>query len=421
MSAAEHLKEEAALAWLAGEGDAVPCEDGEGSVSGTAPTVPQPSAAPSHTESAPEDSGIRVKAKSGHSPSARALVNAGDAVARLADMTSTAPPVTLRSRVLGSGALAAALAQRAGKAPAPVAIEFPGIGKLTSPNELLGRLHQADPREAARTARIEQLHAAGGPGEAATDRAIAQVLEQIAPFFGFEVVLISAVLGDKTIHRVHRGFPPQLGSMDIVPRELSFCTHTISAAEPFFVEDTLAEAFFRSSALVHQFGARAYLGVPLFSEEIALGALCAIAASPQRITEHDVAFLSRFAEITQAFVLHDTAAIAARTTAGAPATLSAAQLAEAGTSASGRIVYAPSFFDGLVRAQAARAKGDPAAHASSTVTLAASSIDLATAVPANVVVSVDGTELALLVPARHPESQRLIEQLVSRGGTVRPL
>jgi hypothetical protein len=101
--------------------------------------------------------------------------------------------------------------------------------------------------------------------------------------------------------------------------------------------------------------------------------------------------------------------------------LSAAQLAEAGTSASGRIVYAPSFFDGLVRAQAARAKGDPAAHASSTVTLAASSIDLATAVPANVVVSVDGTELALLVPARHPESQRLIEQLVSRGGTVRPL
>src|SRR5512139_1110308 len=143
MSAAEHLMDEAVAAWLSGASAAVsptelvsPTEEGEVSVTG--PTVRQPAGG---GEPVPADSGIRVSALSGHSPSARALVNASDTVARLAAIAAAEPPATLRSRVLAAASARKPAASN-GRPPAPVTIEIPGIGRLTSPNELLGRLHQ---------------------------------------------------------------------------------------------------------------------------------------------------------------------------------------------------------------------------------------------------------------------------------------
>lgn len=405
MSAAEDRIDEAVFAWLTGE------------ASGVEPTSGASEAGPSSLEAAstirpgeasqppPEDSGVRAKAKSGHSPSARALINASDTVARMASMTATAPPTTLRSRVLASATVRVPTppAHTSARRPPPVAIEIAGPTpmRLTSPNELLGRMHATNQGEGARQARIDALHATGGPEDAATSRALALLLEQIAPFFDFEIVLVSAVHGERTVHRVHRGFPPELGAMDVVPRELSFCTHTVSAGEPFVVENTLSEAFFRSSVLAQRLGARAYMGVPLFSDDIALGALCAISGRPQTIREEDVAFLGRFAEVVQAFVLHDASALAARV-----GTTSAAGLE--------RIVYSPAFFRDLVSAEATRSKqaGRPRAR---VARLAAPSAEL---VPASLVTSVDGGDTLVLVPERYPDADRVIAELVAAGARI---
>ncbi|NUO51025.1 MAG: GAF domain-containing protein [Polyangiaceae bacterium] len=419
--------DEAVFAWLVGaeltgEASGVEPAGSDGATSGASEVGPtsleaastvrpgEVSQSLSSEQAAPEDSGVRAKAKSGHSPSARALVNASDTVARMASMAATAPPTTLRSRVLASAATMRVptppTSEPSGRRPPPVAIEIAGPNpmRLTSPNEIVGRMHQAASTETARQARIDSLHATGGPEDAATTRALALLLEQIAPFFDFEIVLVSAVHGERTVHRVHRGFPPELGAMDVVPRELSFCTHTVSAGEPFVVENTLSEAFFRSSVLAQRLGARAYMGVPLFSDEVALGALCAISGRPQTIREEDVAFLGRFAEVVQAFVLHD---------AGALAALVSASPAAAGAE---RIVYSPAFFRDLVSAEATRSKqaGRPAAR----VARLAAPTPPADLVPANVVASVDGPNVLVLVPERYPDADGLVARLRAAGAQI---
>lgn len=375
MSPAQKLEEDAVAAWLDDD---------------------TPTTSPEEGDSAGEGSGVRERASSGHSPSARALVNASDTVARLSAGAALPPPPTLRSRVLAG----VSQSHMRPRPAAPVSVAIP------APNELVGRLHAADPKEARRRERVEALHASGGPGEEATDRALAVLLDQIAPYFGFEIVLISAVVGDKTFHRVHRGFPAALGNMDVVPRELSFCTHTVSAAEPFWVENTLTEAFFRRSILVQQLGARAYLGVPLFSEEVALGSLCVISGAPQRVSGLDVTFLSGFAKVAQALVLHDE-----RTLSG---------LLTSRSSEDERWVYAAPFFDELQTAQAARAKSDPAVHATSRVVIPGALPEGAN-LPPSLVVGEAGGGRVVLVPSRHPGAQILVGELEAQGGDVRPL
>jgi hypothetical protein len=388
MSVAEDLLEAAAAAWLTAEG--------------TPSVTPSRGAVPS-TEpagSGPTASGVREKASEGHSPSARALVNASDTIARMAASAAVEPPTTLRSRVLAGIQGAVPVPRRL----TPVAIEIP------APAQLLGRLHAAQAAEVERRRRIEALHAAGGPGEEATDRALRVLIEQIAPYFGFEIVLVSAVVGDKTVHRVHRGFPAELGNMDVIPRELSFCTHTVSAREPFIVENTLAEAFFRGSVTVQQLGARAYLGVPLFSDGVALGSLCMISGRPQRVTPDDVTFLAGFARVAEALVVHDAGALAALIGAGATDVVP--------------WVYTPAFLAQLVAAQAARAQADPEAQATSHVTLVGGSA--VGALPASLIVGAGAADPAgdgrvVLVPARHPDAPGLISDLSGRGAAIRRL
>jgi hypothetical protein len=252
---------------------------------------------------------LAVAAMRGHSPSARALVNAGDLVLSVAESAVPPQPApaapTLKDRILRTAAITAR---------SKVAPEMPIV---SAPNEAVGVIHKKseDPR---RLQLIDALGARGaaisGARELRTDRALAQLLEQLWPFLGFDVVFVSAVAGPDTIHRVHRGFPAAMGKMDVVPRELSFCTHTVSAREPLVVEDAGTEAFFRRSLLVQKFGARSYLGVPLFSrvagEEVALGALCGISLTPRKISQEDVDLTSCFARIAEALVTHDDGKLA---------------------------------------------------------------------------------------------------------------
>ncbi len=422
MSPAESLLEDAFASWLTDEG--TPSEvrstvraEGTGpdgrppaDPAGAPPAAAAPRAASSGDE--PDDSGIRARAARGHSPSARALVNASDTGARLASLVAAEPPATLRSRVLA--------ALGSGRHPAAVAVHVPGGRLVLPPNEHVGVLHALDPAEAARRARIEALFATGGAGQEAADRMLRALLEQIAPYFDFDVVLVSAVLGRETIHRVHRGFPAELGNMDVVPRELSFCTHTVSAREPFVVENTLREAFFRSSALVRELGARAYLGVPLLSDGVALGALCAIATRPRKVADDDVELLGAFAQLARAIVVGDEASLRDRLRDPAddvPATLTAAGLASP-------LVYSSQHLREIVARQSVRARRDPALYATTYARLAVAAPTAggpSSGLDRGLVVGDDDGALGVLVPARHPDSSGIVAGLAARGAALRSL
>lgn len=276
------------------------------------------SAAPSSVAGAPE-SGITERAMAGHSPSARALANSSDTMVAVAEAVAAAgAPEGLAERILRSAAKTG---------PRPTARDLPivkpcvPIGPLPSPglspSEALAQIHRALPEDARRTEVVERLGmrgvVGGATGQAAMDRALYLLVDQYSPFLGFEIVFVSTVVDGSTIHRVHRGFPSEFGAIDIVPRELSFCTHAVSAREPFFVEDASKEAFFRQSDLVQRFGCRAYLGIPLFAKDgegaVALGALCGISRAPQVIFPEDVSLAQRFARIAEALVTRDEEAI----------------------------------------------------------------------------------------------------------------
>ncbi|NUP11797.1 MAG: GAF domain-containing protein [Polyangiaceae bacterium] len=247
------------------------------------------------------------RALSGHSPSARALANAGDTVVALAESAALpAPSTSLRDRILRD--VAGPPTRKSEGLPPVKPLPFPA--ERSSPSEAVARIHARLPTEPRRVEVIDRLGMRGGPGQEATDRALYLLIDQYSPFLGFELVFVSTVVGDVTIHRVHRGFPAHLGNLEIVPRELSFCTHTVSSGEPFIVEDAAKEAFFRQSDLVQKLGARAYLGVPLFDGDIAVGALCGISSQPQVIFPEDIALAQRFATIAQALVRHDEAELA---------------------------------------------------------------------------------------------------------------
>ena len=84
-----------------------------------------------------------------------------------------------------------------------------------------------------------------------------------------------------------------------LPREFSFCTHTIQAREPLYVPDTLRDERFAHYPTVT--GApyiRSYLGVPLVSPDgYNLGALCALDVRTHEFSDAQIDVLKSFAAL----------------------------------------------------------------------------------------------------------------------------
>ncbi|MGC1456684.1 MAG: EAL domain-containing protein [Steroidobacteraceae bacterium] len=89
------------------------------------------------------------------------------------------------------------------------------------------------------------------------------------------------------------------------PREISFCTHTISGREPLVVCDTLLDQRFANNPLVvDEPRIRAYLGVPIYSRAgHAIGTLCAIDRRPRNFGAEHVETMSNCAKAVQG-ILH---------------------------------------------------------------------------------------------------------------------
>ena len=81
-----------------------------------------------------------------------------------------------------------------------------------------------------------------------------------------------------------------------VPRDMSFCTHTILQPDVLVVSDTLQNKGFGTSPLATHGGIRFYADAPLISAEgYALGTLCVMDSVPRELTEGQTDALRRLA------------------------------------------------------------------------------------------------------------------------------
>jgi GAF domain-containing protein len=228
----------------------------------------------------------------GCSACARALVNAREHAVLLASSASgAAPRAGLRERILG-----AARARAAARPDGGAAAEASGGGSavVRDPSATVAHHHVAGPDEAARAAAVDAL-------DAFTERAgegTARILAEAARLIGFPLMFVSIVRGDRVGYRVCHGALPGVGGARFVRREMSYCTHCVSAGAPLVVEDAAAEPFFRGSKMVRRFGIRAYAGVPLrTSSGIVIGTLCGLDSAPRRVPAEVVHLLERFAAL----------------------------------------------------------------------------------------------------------------------------
>ncbi len=84
-----------------------------------------------------------------------------------------------------------------------------------------------------------------------------------------------------------------------MPRDASFCTHTIQRREPLVVPDTTLHPLFADhSAVTGPPFIRSYLGIPLTSADgYNLGALCAIDLRPRSFRDAEIRIMSNFAAL----------------------------------------------------------------------------------------------------------------------------
>lgn len=96
------------------------------------------------------------------------------------------------------------------------------------------------------------------------------------------VAMINLIDSDRQWTKSIVGFPPP-----VVPRDISFCSHTILEKEFLIVEDMTRDERFSGNPLVTQEPfVRFYAGAPVFSYDgLALGSLCVLDREPRKLND----------------------------------------------------------------------------------------------------------------------------------------
>jgi len=89
------------------------------------------------------------------------------------------------------------------------------------------------------------------------------------------------------------GLMNPLASTRKLDRSEAYCTQVVDSSSPVIVPDTLTEPLFVEGELYQYYGIRAYLGVPLLTDEgICIGTLAIFDLSPHHFSHRDVEFVS---------------------------------------------------------------------------------------------------------------------------------
>lgn len=144
--------------------------------------------------------------------------------------------------------------------------------------------------EVGRVAALHRYQVLDTPAEEAFDRITRLVTSALsAPMSG-----VALVAEDRRWFKSVNG-----GKRGSLPREQSFCNHTIRSADPTVVVDTLDDVRFVSNPLVVDGPRiRAYLGVPLATPEgYQIGSLCCVDTKPRDFSDTEISMMQDLARI----------------------------------------------------------------------------------------------------------------------------
>jgi two-component sensor histidine kinase len=122
----------------------------------------------------------------------------------------------------------------------------------------------------------------------------------VAATLSVPVALVSLVDAKRQFFKSTFGLPEPWKSERETPLTHSFCQHVVSRAAPLVIEDATLDPLVCDNLAIPELNVRAYLGVPLLSEDgHVLGSLCAIDSAPHRWTAREQDILEDFAKLVE--------------------------------------------------------------------------------------------------------------------------
>jgi two-component sensor histidine kinase len=122
----------------------------------------------------------------------------------------------------------------------------------------------------------------------------------VAATLSVPVALVSLVDTKRQFFKSTFGLPEPWKTERETPLTHSFCQHVVSRAAPLVIADATLDPLVCDNLAIPELNVRAYLGVPLLSEDgHALGSLCAIDSSPHSWTTREQEILSDFAKLVE--------------------------------------------------------------------------------------------------------------------------
>lgn len=147
------------------------------------------------------------------------------------------------------------------------------------------------PREATRLRALQSLHLLDTEANERYDRLTRLALRLL----DVPIALVTLVDQDRQWFKSNLGLP-----MPETPRDVSFCGHVVSEDNVLVVPDTLEDDRFCDNPLVTgEPRIRFYAGVPIHSDGMPIGTLCAIDVQPREYAKEDVAALSDLARLVE--------------------------------------------------------------------------------------------------------------------------
>lgn len=130
----------------------------------------------------------------------------------------------------------------------------------------------------------------------AEDEELKQIVEEAASELGVAIALVSLVMEDVQFFKAHYGLPDDLVTLKGSTKDASLCQFVVSNEAPFEVGNTDANGEIPQE-FIQKYGIKAYLGMPIRSNDQVVGSLCVLDTQPRAFKEEDRQSLHRLAEL----------------------------------------------------------------------------------------------------------------------------
>lgn len=109
------------------------------------------------------------------------------------------------------------------------------------------------------------------------------------------IVIITIIDKDRQFFKSSVGLSEPLASARETPLTHSICQYAALNNEMLVIDDVATDPRFRNHSAISDFGVSAYMGVPIYLDSIAVGALCVVDTEPRKWTTQEISRLISFA------------------------------------------------------------------------------------------------------------------------------